>query len=784
MQQDNREAGAPPLTFGLNGEQHILRPKRAEPPRPKRRGGIKTAAATMKYIFYFGLMTVLWLGRVAGLSPFASGFFYALLFVGESAFVLTPLYILAAFLSDLSLTTFLSAVITGGVLFALSLTRHILKKRTSLPFMMITAVISQLGYMYFSYLAGSMILVVLLNLVLSLLFFYCATVALKPLFKYRLKYRLIDVELACLGIVLSAAALGFAALNVGQFRFIYLIAYACVLGAAHIAGKSTGLVTALCFGIGASVYGNDIAELALFGFVGLVTVVFVGAPRILTALAGLFALILFKLYFTVGVSTLLYDMAAIGSGGVIFALVPHRVFRYIKENYFLPHNRYAARYLINRSREEVSNELKAISAVYQDMCGLLIGGAAEDIEGEDLGAAARQSVCAACPSFSTCAKKNLTAAVEQLSTATVKNGRAYVTDLPLLIALDCTQIARLIAFTGNEHTARLAAVNKRKEDNRLKTETANQLFALTEMIVSAANKMNRQVSYDPELESVLIEELSHADILCSEALLTRGDGLNVTLIVRSECADAEKARAVLERVLRVPLSVDDEKESRAAGYSVLTFALAPQFDAVFGVASSSKNQEATGDTYSFTRIGTDRFMMALSDGMGHGSAAGRISDAAISLIESFYRAGFPSELILSTVNRFLIYAEGDAFSALDIMTVDLNSLECDLIKTGTPATFIKRGDETVKIESRALPLGMVNEMTPSVHSETLKVGDCVIFCSDGVTDCFDEGALDLFLSRATDLNPKTLAESVLDESEKQRKGKKEDDRTVLVCRLI
>lgn len=66
-------------------------------------------------------------------------------------------------------------------------------------------------------------------------------------------------------------------------------------------------------------------------------------------------------------------------------------------------------------------------------------------------------------------------------------------------------------------------------------------------------------------------------------------------------------------------------------------------------------------------------MLALSDGMGSGEYARRISDCTISLVESFYRAKMPSDTILSTVNQLLSFNREESFSCIDVATVDLDT---------------------------------------------------------------------------------------------------------------
>ena len=62
-------------------------------------------------------------------------------------------------------------------------------------------------------------------------------------------------------------------------------------------------------------------------------------------------------------------------------------------------------------------------------------------------------------------------------------------------------------------------------------------------------------------------------------------------------------------------------------------------------------EKVSGDTHSVIRINDHSFLMALSDGMGSGEYARKVSESAISLIEAFYRAEMPEDNVLNTINK-------------------------------------------------------------------------------------------------------------------------------------
>ena len=209
-------------------------------------------------------------------------------------------------------------------------------------------------------------------------------------------------------------------------------------------------------------------------------------------------------------------------------------------------------------------------------------------------------------------------------------------------------------------------------------------------------------------------------------------------------------------------------------------------DAVFGIASVNKDGSAKcGDTHCVQRLEGDKFLVALSDGMGSGAYAESISDASLSLIESFYKAGMSSPLIMNTVNKLLAVNTEDSFAALDVCVFDLNTLAADFIKFGAPYGFILTQDGIKIVEGSSLPMGILDDLAPSITSDTLSGGDVLLFVTDGVSDAFGtSSSLIDFLQKQPAKNPQTLADGVLGEALRISGGRKADDMTCLAVRVF
>ena len=117
--------------------------------------------------------------------------------------------------------------------------------------------------------------------------------------------------------------------------------------------------------------------------------------------------------------------------------------------------------------------------------------------------------------------------------------------------------------------------------------------------------------------------------------------------------------------------------------------------------------------------------------------------------------------------------------------IDLFNSKADFVKIGSPYSFIITRDTVKIIEGNSLPLGILEEMQPTVCSANLNAGDVIVFVSDGITDAF-ESSSDLidFLSSQNALNPKTLADNVLERALYLTQGIAKDDMTVFCVRIF
>ncbi len=315
---------------------------------------------------------------------------------------------------------------------------------------------------------------------------------------------------------------------------------------------------------------------------------------------------------------------------------------------------------------------------------------------------------------------------------------------------------------------------------------AAQAQGVSEILRGLALECGSLLKYQSRTERTLTDLLIKNGLSINE-LLIYGEGENSVICLITDMKEIPTTQfiSIISSVVGFDVSLA-EKAVVTDEKLFMSFAKAPEYDAVFGLASAKKDLSvASGDTHSVARIPNDKFLIALSDGMGSGKEAEKVSSSSLALIESFYKAGLSSPLILKTVNKLLSINTEDTFTALDISVIDLKNLSADFIKYGSPYGFIISKSGIRIVEGNSLPLGILEELKPAVCHATLDCGDMLVFVTDGISDAFGSSSEVIdYLRSIPAKNPQTLAEDLLEKAVQINGGEKKDDMTALAVRIF
>ncbi len=472
---------------------------------------------------------------------------------------------------------------------------------------------------------------------------------------------------------------------------------------------------------------------------------------------------------------------------LLFALLPEKLLDKCAARMRRFGERQLTRESINRNRAMVGERLFEVSAAFREIEATF---SALDDETENDEARRRfmleemeREVCAGCEHAGECGQAAREEGLRRLVDVGCGKGKVNLIDLPSDLASACRNPSALL-FSLNKLLAeyRRHAVDEENAAAGRKL-LADQAHAVAEMLKHLALSQSAPVGKHIEAERELRNALASAGIACEEVFI--GGEMPDIYITAAGNISAAAIRTAAERALGIPLILSSKSALNAEKYCYY-FRKKPAFDAAFGVASRTKDGEsACGDTHSVIKIDERTFLCALSDGMGSGPHARRISDTSLSLIESFYRAGLSGDAVLTTVNRLLAFGREENFACIDTAAVDLDSGRADIVKIGSPLAFLLTETQTEILESESLPLGILDAVRPTVLSRELNDGDVLVFLSDGITAAFGSSAdIADFLGNMRLTNPQAVADDLLAGALERTGGIAPDDMTVLAVRIL
>lgn len=323
---------------------------------------------------------------------------------------------------------------------------------------------------------------------------------------------------------------------------------------------------------------------------------------------------------------------------------------------------------------------------------------------------------------------------------------------------------------------------------------SEQLKEVGNIIEKTIKDIYTKPIFKDDMEEEIYANLKNKKIDVKNVVVVELDENKLEIYIDVDKAYKEKnSQENIERIVTdtigTPLKVDfilDRPKNEGKRFKLIR---SNRYSALTEVATRANDyNNISGDNYTFGE-GDNNYFVALSDGMGTGKRAKDESNTAIELLESFLEAKFDKELTLKTINSILMLKSNDEiFTTFDISLLDLYSGKLQVIKMGAPATFIKRKNEVKIINSQSLPVGILKDVDFNIYEEYLEDGDIIIMMSDGVLEAnrnienVEKWMKDIIKS-INSINPKVIADTILEVAKNISKNQIRDDMTVLVTKV-
>lgn len=211
---------------------------------------------------------------------------------------------------------------------------------------------------------------------------------------------------------------------------------------------------------------------------------------------------------------------------------------------------------------------------------------------------------------------------------------------------------------------------------------------------------------------------------------------------------------------------------------------------VLQVGSSKITKEGSnisGDCNLQIKLADGKYLLALADGMGTGEKARECSRITLRLMKQMLSAGFDKDESVSIINsRINLLGATERYSSLDVSILDLYCGNLEILKNGACSTYIKNKKSIKKVDSKNLPIGIVNKI--ELQSETLNIndGDIIVMCTDGVQDSKEDNPdwIEEFLKNITTNNVQKISDLLLAEAIDNSYGVVRDDMSIIVSKIV
>ena len=788
----------------------------------------KFALIMLKYTAFFACVTVLWFARVEqSISPFAIALLFASLYLPINKWVATAGVFGLSMFADFSHTTVVANAFACGVFIIFALLfkqykKNLAKKRREqedfrrknglsgverIPawkkhadvWMVLCAFVISQGLTVFYAVRDSFAetYLSLISVLVGCVFLFCLIILVGAARTRRGRIPWTIDQKICLAVFVVVFALGLGGVESDYFSLHKFVTILIILvGVFYFSPKET-LIVAICMGLGRSLIALNLNFVAIYALLACVVIAFRARRPYYSCVALVLTDVVLGTYFDAYLVYNLFSLIPVFLAIAVFLAVPRKFYAAIDFNFYhLGHN-LVSKNTINQNRHAIYNRLSSLGAVFGEMGNIYRGMIAPTVSTADsarqITAQVLSTTCANCPNKPTCQRTHddsvaVHGALCQMTETGLVRGAVNFLEAPPVLAMKCGRLNTVISAINNlvegNHQKRAQA----KTLDNGKVLMGGLLNGVGQLCESFAKDLTKNIVFDNDKAELIAEELLFKNIVVSDCLITKqGSEYSVSILVPRTSSTDKNIEKIIGKVCGHKMAVESIAEAQTAGFSIVTIKTAPRYAVSLGVAQIAKGVNQTcGDTYTILKIDSEKTMVAVCDGMGAGETAKRASTLALSLVENFYRAHFPSEVIMTSVNQLLTITGGEVFSALDIAVFDLGRGEVDFIKVGACDGFIKRDNETEVIEAGSLPLGILDEMKPKITHAVLNAGDYIVLASDGILDAFvgDRFGLANYINNLTPKTPQQLADEIMHEALNRAGRVAPDDCTVVVGKLV
>ncbi len=613
-------------------------------------------------------------------------------------------------------------------------------------------------------------------------------------------------EIVCLIILLASVMTGTIGWMVYDLTVEHILARYLVLLFAFVAGaaigSTVGVVTGLILSLAsvASLY-----QMSLLAFAGLLGGLLKEGKKLGVSIGLLIGTLLIGLYGE-GSDQVIVTVMESGVAIAIFLLTPRSIIsklaRYIPGT--VEHSKEQQQYL-RKIRDVTAGRVEQFSHLFQTLSNSFSATTAP-VEADDTEkevdyflSNVTEKTCQACFKKDRCWVSNFSKTYESMSKImndVEKNGELRDSMLKAEWKKYCVKHEKVAQVIQQELGQFQANQKLKKQVLESRKLVADQLLGVSRVMNDFAKEIQKEKEAHYVQEEQMLEalrgvglEVGHIDIFHLEQ-----GNIEIELSIADDGGHGQFEKVIapmLSDILGETIIIkNEERNFYPNGYSHVSFGSARKFVIETGVATVAKGGAyVSGDSYSTIELGSGKYAIAISDGMGNGERAHLESNETLQLLQKILQSGIEETVAIKSVNSVLsLRTTDEIFSTLDLAMIDLQDANAKFLKIGSIPSFIKRGTKVTKIEASNLPMGIIQEFDVDVVSEQMKPGDLLIMMSDGIFDApkhveNKEMWMKRIISEVTSEDPQEVADLILERVIRDEKGSIEDDMTIVVARV-
>lgn len=748
-----------------------------------------------KYILLGVLFYIFFNAKICDVLPFATALLFALMWTGFNLLAISFEYVLTGLLKDFSLQNLYTLITVVAVLFFAFLIHKRFKRPMNILYVSLYMVISQISFVYYYVLNGYDIVNLIVYFILLLTSLYMFSLVFQTLLLRGVFYKLTINEIIAFCYCFIVFGIGVSVFEVFDVQLAKIVVIALILFLSFIKKTNEACYLSLSFGLGVYIASFQSSLLVTSCVAILAVNIFKYPNRYKMAFCVILADIVVQIYLLGLKEQVAYMVFATLIAVLLVFVVPNKVLLKLQDKFYVCESEMSMRNIVNITRQNLHRRFKELSNVFNEMSVIHLNMIKDDLTQEQvvnmLTNELMKTICKDCLERQKCFRAlgaDEKSVIAKLVGIALNKGKISLLDIPSKLAIRCNMVNLLIGRINQIVVQYSQFVGMKKEVNNVKYLLSEQLGAVSQIMLDLGQEIDKHINFDAHNELQIINELLAENIICSELLLynEKDEDFSVSLIVKGDNAYNPKIEEIISKKLKTKMRVDKVEPIELNDYFSVHLVKDENFDIVFGLSNYTKSgSEVSGDTHSLIRLGGNKFLVALCDGMGSGEKANRTSALTINLIENFYKAGFSNDTIISSVNKLLAINNQENFATLDLSIIDLNKQLVDFVKIGASYSYIKHQNYLEKIEGGALPIGVLENITPFVYKSSIDSHSMIIMTTDGVSDAFKETEeFEDFINGIVSTNPQIVAQTIIDEAVRRSDNIIKDDMTVLVVRTF